>query len=47
VRLVVTLRDDRVPENGCIRIESAPLVTEHVVIIKLPGAAWPDSCSLV
>ena len=34
--LTVRLDDTRVPENGCIRIESAPLATEHVVIIKLP-----------
>jgi hypothetical protein len=34
--LTVKLLDARIPENACIRIESAPLVTEHVVIIKLP-----------
>ena len=34
--LTVMLHDSRVPENACIRIESAPLATEHVVIIKPP-----------
>jgi hypothetical protein len=34
--LTVKLHDTRIPENACIRIESAPLATEHVVIIKLP-----------
>jgi hypothetical protein len=34
--LTVVLRDPRIPENACIRIESAPLATEQVVIIKLP-----------
>ena len=34
--LTVKLNDQRIPENACIRIESAPLATEHVVIIKLP-----------
>ena len=33
--LTVKLHDPRVPENACIRIESAPLATEHVAIIKL------------
>ena len=37
VTLKVILHDSRVPENACIRIESAPLATEHVVIIKLPN----------
>jgi len=37
VKLVVTLRDGRVPAIACIRIESAPLMTEQVVIIKLPA----------
>jgi hypothetical protein len=36
VNLTVVLRDSGIPENACIRIESAPLATEHVVIIKLP-----------
>ena len=36
VSLTVTLRDPRAPESACIRIESAPLATEQVVIIKLP-----------
>jgi hypothetical protein len=36
--LTVVLRDRRVPEIGCIRIESAPLATEHVVIISLRDA---------
>ena len=35
--LTVILRDIRIPENACIRIESAPLETEQVVIIRLPG----------
>ena len=35
VTLTVILHDSRVPENACIRIESAPLATEHVVVIKL------------
>jgi hypothetical protein len=35
VTLTVKLNDRRSPEIGCIRIESAPLATEHVVIIKL------------
>ena len=34
--LTVKLHDSRVPEIACLRIESAPLATEHVVIIKLP-----------
>jgi hypothetical protein len=37
VTLTVVLRGKRKPEFGCIRIESAPLATEHVVMIKLPG----------
>jgi hypothetical protein len=37
VILTVKLDDPRIPENACIRIESAPLATEHVVIIKLPN----------
>ena len=36
VALTVKLRDARVPENGCMRIESAPLGTEDVVVIRLP-----------
>jgi len=36
VTLIVTLRDSRSPENACIRIESAPLATEQVVVLKLP-----------
>lgn len=35
VALTVKLHDGRIPENACIRIESAPLATEQVVIIKL------------
>lgn len=35
--LTLKLEDHCVPENACIRIESAPLVTEHVVIIRLPS----------
>jgi len=35
--LTVKLVDPRTPEIACIRIESAPLATEHVVIIKLPN----------
>jgi hypothetical protein len=34
--LVVKLRDGRNPENACLRIESVPLATEQVVVIKLP-----------
>src|SRR5262245_35935001 len=34
--LTVKLHDSHIPEIACIRIESAPLATEHVVIIKLP-----------
>jgi hypothetical protein len=34
--LTVKLHDSRIPEIACIRIESAPLATEQVVIIKLP-----------
>jgi hypothetical protein len=37
VTLAVVLRGDRKPEYGWIRIESAPLATEQVVGIKLPG----------
>lgn len=33
--LTVKLHGPRIPENACIRIESAPLATEHVAIIKL------------
>jgi hypothetical protein len=36
VTLTVMLQGDRVPEYAFIRIESAPLTTEHVVGIKLP-----------
>src|SRR5947209_4834632 len=35
--LTVKLRDKRDPEYGWMRLESAPLVTEHVVGIKLPS----------
>jgi hypothetical protein len=38
VTLTLVLRDGRVPENACLRIESAPLATEHLVIIQLPTA---------
>ena len=34
--LTLKLDDPRIPEIACIRIESAPLATEHVVIIQLP-----------
>ena len=34
--LTIKDRDTRIPEIACIRIESAPLATEQVVIIKLP-----------
>ena len=33
--LTVILHDRRIPENACMRIESAPLATEHVVVIEL------------
>lgn len=33
--LTVKLHDPRIPEIACIRIESAPLATEHVAVIKL------------
>ncbi len=36
VTLTLTLDDPRMPESAYLRIESAPLVTEHVVVIKLP-----------
>jgi len=38
VSLTVKLRDgdERIPEIACIRIESAPMATEQVVIIQLP-----------
>jgi hypothetical protein len=36
VTLTLTLDDVHTPENAYMRIESAPLVTEHVVAIKLP-----------
>jgi hypothetical protein len=36
VTLTVVLSDSRIPENGFIRIESSPLATEQVVMIKLP-----------
>jgi hypothetical protein len=35
VTLTVRLDDSRTPESAYLRIESAPLVTEHVVLIKL------------
>ena len=35
VALTVTLQDRRTPEIACMRIESAPLATEQVVIIRL------------
>jgi hypothetical protein len=34
--LTVILQDNRIPEYAWMRIESAPLATEHVVGIKLP-----------
>jgi len=34
--LTVILQDNRIPEFAWMRIESAPLATEHVVGIKLP-----------
>jgi hypothetical protein len=34
--LTVVLQDNRIPEYAWMRIESAPLATEHVVGIKLP-----------
>ncbi len=34
--LTLKFDDPRTPEIACIRIESAPLVTEYVVIIRLP-----------
>ena len=43
--LTVTLNDPRVPENACIRIESAPLATEQVVLIKLPDPALQQTCA--
>jgi hypothetical protein len=36
VTLTVKLNGDRVPDHGSMRIESAPLRTEHVLSIKLP-----------
>ena len=36
VTLTVLLQEHRIPEIGCIRIESAPLATEDVVILNLP-----------
>ena len=39
VNLTLQLHDKRIPENACIRIESSPFKTEHVVIIKLPNQA--------
>jgi hypothetical protein len=36
VTLTLRLEDTRMPENAFIRIESAPLATEHVVMIRLP-----------
>ena len=36
VTLAVRLQDSRIPENACIRIESALFATEHVVVIRLP-----------
>ena len=35
VTLEVTLRSSESPQNACMRIESAPLKTEHVVVLKL------------
>ena len=35
--LTVILQDNRIPEYAYMRIESAPLATEHVVGIKLPA----------
>jgi hypothetical protein len=37
VTLTVKLNDPRNPEIACIRIESAPLATEDVVILRLLG----------
>ncbi len=34
VSLTVTLSSDDVPELACMRIESAPLETEHVVCLR-------------
>src|SRR5690242_17123655 len=36
VTLTVVRRDARIPENAFIRIQSSPLATEQVVLIKLP-----------
>ncbi len=36
VTLTLKLDDPRTPESAYLRIESAPLATEHVVAIKLP-----------
>src|SRR5262245_23387233 len=33
--MTLSLDDTRIPENACIRIESAPLANKHVVIIRL------------
>lgn len=35
VTLEVTLRSDETPQNAYMRIESAPLKTAHVVLLKL------------
>jgi hypothetical protein len=35
VTLEVTLRSAESPQNAYMRIESAPLKTEHVVVLKL------------
>lgn len=39
VVLTVNLTGNRMPEHGYMRIESAPMVTEHVVMIALPPFA--------
>ncbi len=37
--LTLKLKDARIPKIACIRIESAPLATEQVVIMTLPDKA--------
>lgn len=36
VTLEVILKSDQTPKNAVMRIESAPLKTEHVVVLRLP-----------
>jgi hypothetical protein len=43
VTLTVLLKRQATPDHACMRIESAPLRTEHVVSIQLPTSQPPEN----